>query len=82
MNFTYSNYCPSLYRNELDGPAAKRVERFPDPFVVSLDLQVESSQLPGADIAWQQLPHPQTHPITCFSTVQEQDEVVDLFGGN
>ena len=65
----------------MDGPAAKRTERFPDPFIVSFDIQVESTQQPGADIAWQRLPHPQTHPITCYTTIQEQKEVAELFGG-
>lgn len=72
-------YCLIFIRNELDGPAAKRQERFPNPFKVTFDLQVESTQQSQGDIAWQQLPHPQTHPITCFSTVQEQEEVLDIF---
>ncbi len=57
------------------------MERFPEPFRVSFELQVESTQQMEGGIAWQQLPHPQAHPITCFSTIQEQEEIQELFGG-
>ena len=45
-----------------------------------LDLQVDTATRKEIDVVWQQLPHQLTHPLACFSTAQEQEEVLSLFG--
>lgn len=69
------------FRTELDGSGTRKQDKFPSPFKVVIDFEVESSSQ-ATDVAWQNLPHPQATPITCFSTVQEQEEITNLFGGN
>lgn len=70
------------YRNELDGAVTRRQDKFPSPFKVIIELTPSGSSSPNKDIAWQNLPHPLTTPIACFSTLEEQGEVTNLFGGN
>ena len=79
------SYDITFYRNELDGSATRKQEKFPSPFKVVIDIkpvQYNSVDTSSNDIAWQNLPHPKATPLTCFSTVQEQEEVINLFGGN
>ncbi|XP_019852858.1 PREDICTED: cyclin-G-associated kinase [Amphimedon queenslandica] len=71
----------TLEKNELDGSAVKKTDRFPSSFKVLLNFSVQEA-VQNAGVAWQNLPHAQATPMTCFSTMEEQGDVFKLFGGS
>ncbi len=75
---------PSHFREELDGSAARRTDKFPAPFQVIVEVEVNRSDRSGGDegrtVSWQNLPHPRASPLTCFSSHVEEEEVLKQFG--
>ena len=59
----------------------RKVDKFPDPFRVTLEVEWErvTDTNHGAS-SWQNLPYPKTTPLTCFSTRTEEQEVLKLIG--
>lgn len=73
--------CLFFLRHELDGSAARRLEKFPAPFAVRVEFEVEPMKdQPEQDPSWQNLPHPATAPLLCFYSMEEQEDASRMFG--
>lgn len=71
-----------LCRKTLDGSPVKKQEKFPSPFHASLEVEWDKSEAGGVyrEASWQNLPYPKASPLSCFSSVTEQEEVFKQFG--
>ncbi len=78
----YQVYLPrSLCRHDIDGSSVKKVDKFPSPFRVTLEVEWERESDTGHRAAsWQNLPYPKATPLTCFSSRNEEQEVLKLLG--
>ena len=72
-----------INRSDLDGSSILNESKFPSPFKVIMSVGVDVSQQ-GLSAerctSWQNLPHPQDTPLTCFSSIEEQQSVLKEFG--
>ena len=71
-----------LCRKTLDGSPVRKQDKFPSPFHADLDVEWEKSTTEGVyrEASWQNLPYPKASPLSCFSSVTEQEEVLRQFG--
>ena len=76
--FFFYIFSLSTIRSDLDGSLSNE-ERFPSPFMVKLDLTVESEGSTDIAPSWQNLPHPSTTPLPCFSAKSEQQMLLSIF---
>ena len=79
MNIQQTSF--AFDRKTLDGSSVRKKEKFPPPFQAVLDGEWDTS-LPGVyqKASWLNLPYPKTSPLTCFSSVTEQGEVLKQLG--
>lgn len=71
---------PLPHRSEVDGSSVASVEKYPEPFLVGLELEVEEGEpLTSPSPSWQNLPHPHVTPLPCFATRQEELMVGNIF---
>lgn len=71
---------PPPHRSELDGSSVASMEKYPEPFLVGLELEVEEGEpLTSPSPSWQNLPHPHATPLPCFATRQEELMVGNIF---
>ena len=72
-----------INRSDLDGSSILNESKFPSPFKVIMSVGVDvSRQGLSAErcASWENLPHPQDTPLTCFSSIEEQQSVLKEFG--
>ena len=80
----HSFTCKTFYsRHDLDGSAVKKLEKFPSPFRVTLEVEWNYTDAEGVvynAASWQNLPYPREKPLTCFYSQTEQEEVTKQLG--
>lgn len=71
-----------LYRKNLDGSSVRKQDKFPSPFHATVEVEWDESAERGVyrEASWQNLPYPKTSPLSCFSTLTEQEEVMKQLG--
>ena len=69
-----------LLRSEVDGSSVSSVDKYPEPFLVGLEVEMEEGEpLTSPSPSWQNLPHPHATPLLCFANRQEELMVGNIF---